>query len=104
MHHQAAKPIVGTDAEGILRELTTRQHLRPHQPLGNAVAEIVEHVGACPAAAEGAMERLDLDSARSIGRLRRGELIQLARGMYRLWMQNVAAGPGGNEASEARSN
>jgi hypothetical protein len=103
MHHQAARPVVGTDAEGILRELTTRQHLTPHRPLGDVVSEIVKHVSACPAAAEGAMERLELDAARSIGRLRRGELIQLARGMYRLWMQNLATASRSEEASEAHS-
>jgi hypothetical protein len=103
MHDQAAKPVVGSDAEGILRELTTRQHLTPHRALGEAVAEIVEQVGACPAAAEGAMERLELDATRSIGRLRRGELIQLARGMYRLWMQKVAIGSRSEEASETHS-
>jgi hypothetical protein len=90
----------GIDAEGILRELTTRQHLTPHRPLTDVVAEVVAQVAACPAAAEGAMKRLELDGARSIGRLRRGELIQLARGMYRLWMQNIA---GGTEVSQTQS-
>jgi hypothetical protein len=38
------------------------------------------------------MERLELDGNRPIGRLKRGELIQFARGMYRLWAQALAAG------------
>jgi hypothetical protein len=88
---QSAKPLPGTDADGILRELTTRQHLTPHRPLGRVVAETVEQVGACPIAAERAIARLDLDPARAIGRLRRGELIQLARGMYRLWTRALSA-------------
>jgi len=37
------------------------------------------------------MERLELDGNRPIGRLKRGELIQFARGMYRLWAQALAA-------------
>ena len=75
----------GTDAEGILRELTLRQYLTPHRLLGHAVAEIVERAGVCPVAADRAMDRLELSPARPIGRLKRGELIQLARSMYRLW-------------------
>jgi len=85
------KQVPGVNAEAILRELTTRQHLAPHRSLGEVVTEIVERVGACPVAAERAMARLELDPARSIGRLRRGELIQLARGMYRLWFYALAA-------------
>jgi|SRR5688500_14755131 len=75
----------GTDADGILRELTNRQHLTPHRPVGQVVVETAERVGACMVAAERALDRLQLDRGRSIGRMRRGELIQLARGMYRLW-------------------
>lgn len=82
--------VPGTDAEGILRELTTRQHLTPHRPLGSVVAETVDQVGACPIAGERAMVRLDLDSSRAVGRLRRGELIQLARGLHRFWAHALA--------------
>lgn len=84
MNGQAAT-VMGTDADGILRELTNRQHLTPHRPVGQVVAETAERVGACMIAADRAIDRLQLDRSRSIGRLRRGELIQLARGMYRLW-------------------
>ena len=84
MSGQAAM-VPGTDADGILRELTTRQHLTPHRPVGQVVAETAERVGACMGAADRALARLQLARSRSIGRLRRGELIQLARGMYRLW-------------------
>ena len=75
------------DAEGILRELTTRQHLAPHRPLKDVVAEIVQSTGVCPDAASRALAWLDLSPDRSIGRLRRGELIQLARSMYRFWTE-----------------
>ena len=91
MDRAAGKQVPGTDADGILRELTVRQHLTPHRPLGDAVGDIIERVGACPEAAARAMGRLDLDPSRSIGRLKRGELIQLARGMYRLWSRSLAA-------------
>ena len=103
MERTAVKQVPGTDAEGILRELTVRQHLTPHRPLGQVVGEIVERVGACPVAADRAMARLELDGGRSIGRLKRGELIQLARGMYRLWAsalaREVAAGTAGAGAA-----
>ena len=109
MNGQAAG-VPGTDADGILRELTTRQHLTPHRRVGEVVAETAERVGACPVAADRALERLQLDHGRSIGRLRRGELIQLARGMYRLWARalardtataNADAGAGGSHSVPA---
>jgi hypothetical protein len=55
------------------------------------MAELVDRVGACPTVADRAMERLELGRDRPIGRLRRGELIQLARSMHRLWASAVAA-------------
>ena len=85
------KRIPGTDAEGILRELSTRQHLGPHRPLGEVVSDIVEQVGACPEAAARAVAWLELDESRPIGRLRRAELMQLARAMFRHWSYAVAA-------------
>lgn len=90
----------GIDAEGILRELSTSQHLTPHRPLGQVVGEIVERVGACPEAANRAMTWLELDGGRSIGRLRRGELIQLARAMYRHWAQAMSADAAQSSASQ----
>ena len=100
MKGQAAT-VPGTDADGILRELTTRQHLTPHRPVGQVVAETAERVGACMVAAERALERLQLDRGRSIGRLRRGELIQLARAMYRLWARALLRDTIQDPAAEA---
>jgi len=88
---RVSKPVPGVDADEILRELTVRQHLAPYRRLADVVAEMIERTGACPVAAERAMERLELDGNRPIGRLKRGELIQFARGMYRLWAQALAA-------------
>ena len=99
MNGQAAT-VPGTDADGILRELTTRQHLTPHRPVGQVVAETAERVGACMVAADRAMERLQLDRDGSIGRLRRGELIQLARGMYRLWARALARDSAAADAAD----
>jgi hypothetical protein len=91
MERSAGQAVPGVDADEILRELTVRQHVGPHRRLADVVAEMIERTGACPVAAERAMERLELDGNRPIGRLKRGELIQFARGMHRLWGQALAA-------------
>lgn len=85
MNRMASKANMGADADGILRELTILQHLMPHRRVAEVVGRVVERMGMCSLAAERAMWRLELDGTRSIGRLQRGELIQLARAMYRLW-------------------
>ena len=92
---------LGTDAEGILHELTTRQHLTPHRPLKDVVAETIAATGVCPAAAERSLDWLNLSPDRSIGRLRRGELIQLARSMYRFWVESLSAAPDPAESRAA---
>jgi hypothetical protein len=76
-----------TDAEAIVHELTTRQHLTPHRPLREIVAETVDATGVCPGAAQRALGWMNLSPDRAIGRLRRSELIQLARCMYRFWQE-----------------
>ena len=91
MAYGVGKQNPGTDADGILRELTLRQYLTPHRPLGHALGEVVERLGVCPDAAARAMSRLDLDPARPIGRLKRGELVQLARTLFRLWTHSLPA-------------
>ncbi len=88
---KTANPPLGTDAEGILAELSTRQHLAPHRPLKEVVADTVEATGVCPDAAARALAWLNHSPDRSIGRLRRGELMQLARCMYRFWLESVNA-------------
>src|SRR5687767_13619691 len=90
MERTIAQQVPGTDADGILKELTTRQHLTPHRPLRLVLSDIVERTGACPIAADRAVARLELDVQKSIGRLKRGELIQLARSMYRFWAHALA--------------
>ena len=80
-----------TDAAKILDELTTRQHLTPHRPLKDVVTETVDATGVCPGAAERALGWMNLSPDRAIGRVRRSELIQLARSMHRFWQE--AASP-----------
>ncbi|MBC8107565.1 MAG: hypothetical protein H7Z14_13320 [Anaerolineae bacterium] len=71
--------------DSIVQLLTNRQHLRPHL----SVREVLEHataeLGCCPIAIDRATHWLNLDTTRAIGRLRRGELLQLARSVHRFW-------------------
>ena len=90
INRTANRPL-GTDAEGILHELTTRQHLAPHRPLREVVAETTGATGVCPDAADRALAWLNLAPDRPVGRLRRSELMQLARSMYRFWTESLRA-------------
>ena len=80
------------NAERMVDALSQEQFLRPHQPLETALGSVKEAMGVCPAATRMAMESLQLDATTLIGRLRRTELIQLARAIYRHWRQSVAQG------------
>lgn len=79
-----------SECESLLNELSTRQHLRPHEPLRDALARVESELGVCPNAIEAALGWLELDPAKSIGRLRRTELTQLARAIHRFWRQQSA--------------
>ena len=81
----------GVDGDRILLELSTRQHLTPHRSLGEVLADAQRALGFCPNAAATGLTWLKLDSTVPIGRLRRSELIQLARSIYRFWRQALAA-------------
>lgn len=74
-------------SDDILADFTSRQHLNPHRPLGQALADSAAELGFCPDAAVRAVQWLGLDPAVSVGRLRRTELTQLARCVYRFWRQ-----------------
>ena len=87
MNRSYLRRLRSPDSDDILAGLTVRQHLQPHRPLGQTLAESAEQVGFCPDAATRAVEWLGLDPAASVGRLRRTELTQLARCVYRFWRQ-----------------
>jgi hypothetical protein len=78
------------DSDEILHDLTTRQHLFPREALSRVLADSASEIGFCPAAAERAVAWLQLDAGTAIGRLRRTELAQLARCVYRFWRQSIA--------------
>ena len=79
------------DASDLLAGLTEQQFLNPQQPLNDALAASQQKIGFCPLAAESAVKWLQTDDARPIGRLRRTELMQLARCIDRFWQQAQAA-------------
>ncbi|MCC6423059.1 MAG: hypothetical protein IT447_06225 [Phycisphaerales bacterium] len=74
-------------AETILAFLTDNQFLHPHQPLNEVLQQSVQTTGVCPQAIEQTLQKLQLKTDQLIGRLRRSELIQLARGIHRNWKQ-----------------
>jgi hypothetical protein len=81
------------ECESLLNDLSTRQYLHPHEPLREALARLESDVGVCPNANEAALQWLDLDGAKALGRLRRTELTQLARAIHRFWRQTAAPQP-----------
>ncbi|HEY7087120.1 MAG TPA: hypothetical protein VH518_03465 [Tepidisphaeraceae bacterium] len=79
------------DSDAILKYLTHRQHIHPRQSIREALDETTELFGCCPEAIVRGITWLGIDPARTIGRLRRSELVQLAKAVHRFWMQNAAA-------------
>ena len=72
-------------SNAIVALLTDRQHLRPHLSVREVLEQATRELGCCPIAIARAAEWLNLDATRAIGRLRRSELLQLARAVHRFW-------------------
>ena len=89
MTRSQLRKLLGADSEMVLEALTRRQHLHPHAPLKQVLQETIDELHCCPQAVSRAVEWLELDWQKPIGRLRRTELTQLARSIYRLWRQSV---------------
>ena len=71
--------------DAIVELLTDRQHLRPHLSVREVLEQATSELGCCPIAIDRATAWLNLDTSRAIGRLRRSELLQLARSVHRFW-------------------
>lgn len=71
--------------EEILSFLSTRQFVRPHRSVADVMDELHTTTGACEVAINRAINWLDLNASTKIGRLRRSELMQLARSVHRFW-------------------
>jgi len=76
----------GLSAERIVSELQKAQHLWPHQAVSEAIKRAGTSSGFCPEAGRRAMDALQIDASRQIGRLRRCELAQLGRAIHRHWL------------------
>ena len=91
---------VQADFDNLLAALTARQHLAPHEPVGQSLAHTIADLGVCPRAVEESLSRLQLNPQKSIGRLRRTELMQLARTVHRHWAAAIENGTVENRASQ----
>ena len=89
MHGPTRQPM-NVDADHILTDLTTRQFVNPHLTVRHTLAASAQQVGFCPRAAAHAVKWLEVESNQSIGRLRRTELVQLARSIHRFWRHATA--------------
>lgn len=79
------------DSDAILSYLTLRQHVRPHMPVGILLDETIQTFDCCPEAVVRGIEWLKIDPAGAVGRLRRSQLVQLARAIHRFWTRNLNA-------------
>src|SRR4051794_18613243 len=77
------------DSDRLVDALSEQQFLKPHQTVKDAVNSVVGQLGVCPDAARVAMEALRVEPATRVGRMRRTELMQLGRALYRHWRQAV---------------
>ncbi len=91
MTRQTLRKLLSADDQQILDVLTRRQFTHPHTPLREVLEAATQELGCCPDAIASAMQWLQMDWDRSIGRLRRTELTQLARSVYRFWRQSVTS-------------
>ena len=91
MDRSQLRKLVGVDSDTVLNVLTRRQHVAPHTPLAQALDETRRELGCCPIAVENALRWLNLDGNTPVGRLRRTEIMQLARSVYRFWRHGAAA-------------
>ena len=87
MNHLTNRNLLPVDSDAVLDVLTRRQHLHPHKPLRDALQATIDELNCCPVAIERAMQWLQLEWDQPIGRLRRTEIMQLARVIHRMWQQ-----------------
>jgi hypothetical protein len=89
MHFSQVRFPTPADGDRIVDVLSEEQFLKPHQSVESAMAAVVDRLGVCPGAAAEAVQSLGVELGMSVGRLRRTELMQLARTMHRFWRQAV---------------
>lgn len=93
MNRAHLRRLINAELDSLLEALSVRQHLTPREPLSSALARMVDDLGVCPQAVQQAVSWLGVDPNISVGRLRRTELMQLARSIHRFWSQRRAESP-----------
>jgi hypothetical protein len=86
--------------DSIVQLLTDRQHVHPHLSVREVMEQATTELGCCPIAIERATQWLNLDTSRAIGRLRRSELLQLARSVHRFWRASINLNADNVEANQ----
>ena len=94
--------IAAADDNAIVELLTARQHAHPRETVAQSMEHATRTLGCCPAAIARAIEWLKLDANRPVGRLRRSELLQLARSVYRFWRHTTPPSRGSAERAPAQ--
>ena len=94
MKRSLLRPLMVGEFDDLLNALTAQQYMNPHEPLAQSLARTADALGVCPNAVNQAVAWLGVDRSTAVGRLRRTELMQLARSIHRFWQQAVAAAAG----------
>src|SRR5687767_11135726 len=89
MKRTLLRPSMVAEFDDLLNALTAQQYLSPHEPLARALARTADALGVCPDAVSQAVAWLGANPSTSVGRLRRTELMQLARSIHRFWRQTT---------------
>ena len=89
MDRQLAVFRQSVEIDQIASEITQQQHLRPHQTIAEAIERAQVSSGHWLSDAGQAIQSLNIDAERQIGRLKRTEIVQLARDIYSYWQQAI---------------
>lgn len=87
MDRRLYRHFLAADVDRLLNYLSSRQFLQPHRALHEVLNQMTVDLKVCPGATARAVEWLGIDGGVAVGRLRRSELVQLARCIQRLWRQ-----------------
>ena len=103
MNRSLLRGLNSPDVDDLLSAVSTAQYLSPHEPLATALQQTADALGVCPNAVSHAVAWLQVDPSTPIGRVRRTELLQLARSIHRFWRQAAGAAAAAGQPSERPS-
>lgn len=96
MQRSFLRGLLLAESDRLLQKLSQWQHLGPHESVDAVLKRTVEQLGVCPAAVDQVVGRLQIDTSQPVGRLRRTELVQLARTLHRQWRAGQPRQPAGS--------